>query len=85
MFVEAIETAASFTRAVHTISRTYGSNVVRTGASTIFFVNADGFALTCAHVARYLFAGSQVTSVDELLALAPALGNEASDWECLEV
>lgn len=51
MFVDAVEKAAQFTRAIHTIVRNYGSPVVQPGAATLFFVNADGWALTCKHVA----------------------------------
>ena len=52
MFVDAIEKAAAFTRAIHMISRNYGSDGIQPHAATLFFVNAEGWALTCAHVAR---------------------------------
>lgn len=52
MFVNAIEIATKFTRPIHTIERNYGSNVVHRGAATLFFVNSDGWALTCRHVAN---------------------------------
>jgi len=54
MFVDAIETAAAFTRAIHSIRRYYASTVVLPGSATLFFVNAHGWALTCAHVAKGL-------------------------------
>lgn len=54
MFVDAIETVGNFTRPIHTIRRYYASDVVHPGAATLFFVNADGWALTCAHVAKQL-------------------------------
>lgn len=60
MFVESIEKVAAFTRPIHTISRNYGSDIVIPGASTLFFVNADGWALTCAHVARLLPVADQI-------------------------
>lgn len=60
MFVEAIEKAASFTRPIHSISRNYGSKVVHPGAATLFFVNCDGWALTCRHVARLLPMADQI-------------------------
>ena len=60
MFVKAIETASLFTRAIHTISRNYRSNIVHPGAATLFFVNSDGWALTCKHVARLLQASGQI-------------------------
>lgn len=62
MFVTAIERAAQFTRPIHSITRCWGSTSVIPGAATLFFVNSDGWALTCAHVAR------QLAIADELLA-----------------
>jgi len=57
MFVEAIELAAKYTRPIHSISRNYGSTSVQPGTATLFFVNSDGWALTCGHVANQLAAG----------------------------
>lgn len=57
MFNEAIEIAAGFTRAIHSISRNYGSTVIQPGTATLFFINSDGWALTCGHVADQLAAG----------------------------
>ena len=57
MFSEAIEIAAKFTRAIHSIGRNYGSTVIQPGTATLFFVNSDGWALTCGHVADQLAAG----------------------------
>ncbi|MGB9458399.1 MAG: trypsin-like peptidase domain-containing protein [Bryobacteraceae bacterium] len=54
MFVKAIETAGEFTRPIHWISRNYGSSIVIPGAATLFFVNTDGWALTCRHVVDLL-------------------------------
>jgi len=54
MFVKAIQTAGAFTRPIRTIGRFYGSKDVIPGTATLFFVNKDGWALTCAHVARQL-------------------------------
>lgn len=54
MFVEAIEKAGGFTRPLHTISRNYGSTTIQPGTSTIFFVNPDGWALTCRHIGDML-------------------------------
>lgn len=56
MFVEAIEIAGKFTRPIHSISRNYGSTTIQPGAATLFFVNADGWALTCKHVAGQIVA-----------------------------
>ena len=70
MFVKAIETAADFTRAIHSISRNYGSQIIQAGAATLFFVNSDGWALTCRHVAELMPAA------DQLLAKRQAFTNE---------
>lgn len=72
MFVQAIETAAKFTRPVYSISRNYGSTQVVAGAATLFFVNTDGWALTCGHVADQIVAagaiGNKFQSFKEELA-----------------
>lgn len=60
MFVKAIEIAVGFTRPIHSISRNYGSTVIQPGAATLFFVNSDGWALTCRHVANQLLIGDQL-------------------------
>ncbi len=60
MFVDAIEKAAAFTRSIHMISRNYGSESIQAHAATLFFVNADGWALTCAHVARVFRSSEQM-------------------------
>lgn len=52
MFVNAIRIVEGFTRPIRMISRNYGSGVVTPGAGTMFFVNEEGYAVTCAHVAR---------------------------------
>ena len=62
MFAQAIETAAEFTRPIHTISRFYGSTDIQPGAATLFFVNADGWALTCRHVAQHLINTEQLAN-----------------------
>lgn len=54
MFIEAIEKAAQFTRAIHSIIRTYGGKKIMPGAGTLFFVNEEGYAVTCKHVAELL-------------------------------
>ncbi|MCI0400837.1 MAG: serine protease [Gammaproteobacteria bacterium] len=62
MFVKALEGAAGFTRAIHSISRNYGSTTIQPGAATMFFVNSDGWALTCNHVAKQLIVAEQLAS-----------------------
>jgi hypothetical protein len=61
MFVSAIDTASRFTRPIHTIMRLSGETTVVPGAATFFFVNADGWALTCKHVASKLVAAEQLS------------------------
>jgi len=56
MFIEAIEKAIEFTRPIHMIYNNFGSTNVYTGTATIFFVNNDGWFLTCRHVAQELIA-----------------------------
>lgn len=51
MFVNAIEEIAKFTKPIHTITRNFKETTVTPGAATLFFVNEDGVAITCKHVA----------------------------------
>jgi len=60
VFIEAIEAATRFTRPMHTISRHFGSTDVQPGAATLFFVNDEGWALTCRHVAELILAADQI-------------------------
>jgi hypothetical protein len=53
MFESAIEKMLQFTRPLHTITRTYGG-LVLPGSATFFFVNSNGVAITCKHVARLI-------------------------------
>ena len=54
MFESAIDKIAYFTRAIHSITRIFPSNDIQKGASTVFFINSEGFALTCRHVIELL-------------------------------
>lgn len=54
MFVDSIQKVAGYTRAIHSISRNFGSQKVERGAATLFFANEEGWALTCKHVAQWL-------------------------------
>lgn len=62
MFVNAIEIVGQFTRPIHTISRFYGSDLIHPGAATLFFVNSEGWALTCRHVVELIIAGNNIYS-----------------------
>lgn len=65
MFVEAILKVAGYTRAIHSISRNFGSQKVDRGAATLFFVNDEGWALTCKHVAQWI---SQADTINKRFA-----------------
>jgi len=54
MFVEAIERVSEFTRPIHIISRLYHQAEILPGAATLFFVNEQGYAVTCRHVAEII-------------------------------
>jgi len=60
MFIEAIEKVSAFTRPIHTIMRTYGGKQVVPGAATLFFVNKQGYAVTCKHVVELLLASDSI-------------------------
>jgi hypothetical protein len=54
MFVDAIERVDLFTRPMHSIVRLYGHDEVVPGTATLFFVNQEGCAITCKHVAELI-------------------------------
>jgi hypothetical protein len=60
MFISAIEKVSQFTRPIHTIMRTYGGKQLLPGAATIFFVNENGYAVTCKHVAEMLVSADKI-------------------------
>lgn len=62
MFISAIERAGAFTRPIHNIMRTYGGKNILPGAATIFFVNDQGYAVTCKHVIDLLANSEQVNN-----------------------
>ena len=61
MFQKAIESATQFTRPLHSITRLWNSTNVIPGTATLFFVNSDGWALTCKHVADQVNGARQVS------------------------
>lgn len=62
MFVTAIERASLFTRPIYFIGRFYGSTEVHPGAATLFFVNDQGWALTCKHVLANVLGADQLAA-----------------------
>jgi len=60
MFISAIERATEFTRPVHSIIRLYGGKHIIPGSATLFFVNENGYAVTCKHVAELLAASDGI-------------------------
>jgi len=63
MFAKAIQEVAGFTRAIHSISRNFDSQQVQRGSATLFFVNDEGYALTCKHVAQWLSNAEEINKV----------------------
>ncbi|MFT3908734.1 MAG: serine protease [Ferruginibacter sp.] len=62
MFISAIEKAGQFTRPIHTLIRAYGGKQILPGAATIFFVNENGYAITCKHVAELIAAANNINT-----------------------
>ncbi len=60
MFIQAIERVAQFTRPVHSISRTYSGKNILPSAGTLFFVNDEGYAITCKHIAEMLVSADTI-------------------------
>jgi hypothetical protein len=79
MFTKAVAAAAQFTRPIHIITRCYGSTEVYPGAATLFFVNSDGWALTCRHVAEFIAAAGLIAkrraAFRAAISSAPATAN----------
>jgi hypothetical protein len=60
MFSSSIEAVSEFTRPIHSIVRNYNADKILPGTATIFFINMEGYALTCKHVAEMIIAGDQI-------------------------
>lgn len=60
MFVDAIERIDPFTRPLHSIIRLYGHDTIVPASATLFFVNEDGCAVTCKHVAELITGAEQI-------------------------
>jgi hypothetical protein len=73
MFVKAIETVAKFVRPIHTITRNYNTTNVHPVSASLFFVNEEGWALTCKHVTDL------VTNADKVNRRYRQFSREAHD------
>ena len=62
MFEHSIETVATFTRPVNSIIRTYGGKQIIPGSATLFFVNDEGYAITCKHVVDMLSSADNINN-----------------------
>lgn len=62
MFADAIEKVGMYTRPLKTITRNYNSTTVVPGAATLFFVNNEGWAITCKHVANLLIQANSINT-----------------------
>ncbi len=62
MFINAIEIARKYTRPIHTITKTFNGGNIIPGAATLFFINEEGYALTCKHVVEMLLKATQINN-----------------------
>ena len=62
MFEQSIETVANFTRPVNSIIRTYSGKQIIPGSATLFFVNDEGYAITCKHVVDMLSSSDNINN-----------------------
>lgn len=75
MFVNAINEVSGFVRAIHSISRNFGQSKITPGAATLFFVNDEGYAITCKHVAQWITSANQINQTyDSFLKKSQSLG-----------
>lgn len=62
MFADAMEKAAGYVRPVKTIARIYKSDEVIPQAATMFFVNREGAAVTCRHIAEEIMRAGRINA-----------------------
>ena len=62
MFESSIEAVANYTRPINTIIRTYSGKQVIPGSATLFFVNNEGYAITCKHVTNLLSSSDNINT-----------------------
>lgn len=60
MFVKAIEEIQKFTRPMHMIVRYYGNDYATPATGTLFFVNDQGVAITCRHIAENIIHAERI-------------------------
>lgn len=60
MFVKAVETVGGYTRPIFTIARRYDSCDVMPGASNLFFINDEGWALTTRNTAKLIIKSGKI-------------------------
>lgn len=81
MFADAIERNMKCTRSVHFITRNFGSTEVIPGTATMFFVNDEGVAITCKHVAKSLLQCKQINDIYSAYKNEISSLPEDSDYE----
>ena len=86
MFESSIENVAGFTRPLHSIVRSYGNKKIIPGSATLFFVNEDGWAITCKHVTDLLAtADSQSRNYSNFKNERSLITNDPNAIEALEL
>jgi hypothetical protein len=60
MLAKAIEEVQKFTRPIHMIVRYYGNDYATPATGTFFFVNDDGVAITCKHIAENIIHSDRI-------------------------